>query len=123
MSSCIRIEPLASRRRGASERAFPRRAWERGSPAFEQLGQVHDTGGQVLAVERSADVHEASRVGADEKIGTRVLHAGDLVANHGSRDLGITHGKRAAESAALVLALERNIFDSVNCADQLLGLI
>ena len=84
---------------------------------------MHDSRGALLPVQGAADIHQAARVGAHERVGLCIGHTGRFVGDHGSRDFRIPHCERSTETAALVLAFERHIFDSLNGANQDLRLV
>ena len=74
--------------------------------ARECRGEVDDRDVARFVLGAAAEVHEAARVGRDERVCRR--RSGQLVVGHRQRDLGLPHRERATEPAAQVRPWQRH---------------
>ena len=72
----------------------------------------------ALAMQRSANVHQAGVVAGGAYVGLGFLNVLQLFLEHGSRNVGIFDGKRTTEAAAQIPSFHRNQFESANVAQQ-----
>jgi len=79
--------------------------------------------GLSLAVQATADVHQASRVGGDDTVRAGREDAAHLVIDHIARDLRVANRKLAAKTAALILPIELHVLRSLNVLHKLLDFI
>src|SRR5262245_39882398 len=91
--------------------------------AREDLRQVHEADLAAAAAQAAADIHQAPGVGRDDDVGACLLDERRLVLHHGAADAGIAHGKGAAEAAAFIRALERDVLESLDAPEEPLGLV
>ena len=62
--------------------------------------------------QQAGDLHQAGVVQSSDELCGGLLHAANLVSQHGAGDFRILHGKRAAKTAALVCTFHRSVVES-----------
>ncbi|VTR67152.1 hypothetical protein DESC_590068 [Desulfosarcina cetonica] len=89
----------------------------------QDLGDVPDLNGMVVAREVALDVHQADHVAADHGLGARGEDIGDLLGDHGRGDVRVFHRESAAESAAAVGINHFHQFQAVHAGQKLARLM
>ena len=69
-------------------------------------------------MQSASDVHQASRLAHDNRIGATGDDIPDFVFHHRATDFGICYGKCTAKAAAGLFLFERNKFQSLDAVKQ-----
>ena len=72
----------------------------------------------ALAMQRSADVHQAGVVAGGAYLGLRLLNVLQFFLQHRSGNVGVLDGERAAETAAQIPCFHRNQFQPAHVSQQ-----
>src|SRR5579859_7366999 len=84
----------------------------------EHLGEVTNFDRDLLAMERAAELHQASAIVGDEDLGAAFAQTRDLVLGHRGRDLRELDREHPAEAAALLGITKIDELQSVDVAEQ-----
>ena len=84
---------------------------------------MHDALRLIIAADQAVEMHETRHIESRDHFGAGAGMVLDAVAAHETRDAFFSHGKSAAEAAALVRSRQLNDFNATQLGEKLANLI